>query len=37
MVGLDGVMAPADNALLTLTRSVEEETVGGFVDVSVRL
>jgi hypothetical protein len=37
IVSADGVMAPAVRTELTVTRLVEEETIGAFVDVSVTL
>ena len=37
IVGLEGVIAPAARTELTVTRSVEEDTVGGLVEVSVTL
>ena len=37
IVGLEGVIAPAVRTELTVTRSVEEETIGGLVEVSVTL
>ena len=37
IVGLEGVIAPADNVGFTVTKSVEANTVGGFVEASVTL